>query len=266
MDLGRVADEVRRIAGRAGELLVRGQAQGFAVEHKGAVDLVTEHDRRSEALVLDELGRAFPGCAVVGEESGAGQVVDTGQGTFYVDPLDGTTNYAHGLPFYAVSIALQLQGQAVVGVVLAPALGWEFFAVAGGGAFCGGQRLVVSRVTDLGEALVATGFPYDRRTSSLDNVAQLRAVLHRCQGVRRLGSAALDLALVARGRLDAYWEFKINPWDVLAGALLVREAGGQVSAADGGPFDPHGRQILASNGPLHPQLVEALATCGPVPL
>jgi len=260
LDLQYALEQARAIARQAGELLMEGHRKGFSIQHKrDEVDLVTEYDRRSEELVVTFLEQRFPHCRVVGEEGtdvgGEGRAA----GVWYVDPLDGTTNYAHGLPNYAVSIGLEIQERPVAGVVYAPELGWEFHAVAGGGAFLGEQPLRVSTVPDLNRSLVGTGFPYDRRTSSHDNLPQLKAVIKRCQGIRRMGVASMDCAMVAQGHLDAYWEFKLNSWDICAGSLLITEAGGRVSRVDGGPFDSCGGQILASNGLVHEELVAALS-------
>jgi myo-inositol-1(or 4)-monophosphatase len=259
VDLDRALQTARETARRAGALLRDGRRRAFAVDHKGEVDLVTEHDRRSEALVVEALSRAFPDHAVVGEEGSAVGREGSGRPVWLVDPLDGTTNYAHRMPWYAVSIGLELDGEPLVGVVHAPEMGWEFWAARGRGAHLGDAPIRVSTVPDLDGALVATGFPYDRRTSPHNNVPELAAVLRRCQGVRRIGVASLDCALTAWGRLDAYWEYKLHPWDISAGALLVLEAGGQVSLADGERYRSGAGDIAASNGLVHDELLAALA-------
>jgi len=266
LDLPRIHREALQIARDAGALLLDGHRRELVVEHKGEVDLVTQVDLASERLVIDRLQRAFPGHRVIGEESGlheADEAVGDGRPLWYVDPLDGTTNYAHRLPWYAVSLALELDGVAQVGVVLAPACDWEFSAIRGQGAHLNGEPLSVSRTTTARAALVATGFPYHRRR--FDNVDNVRAVLESFQGLRRVGSAALDCAMVAAGWLDAYWEYTVRPWDIAAGALLAREAGGKVTAADGSPFRSGAGSILASNG--QPALHERLAALvrGPLP-
>ena len=240
------------IARRAGALLREGQARGFSVDHKGAVDLVTDYDLRSEQLVVESLRVAFPGHTILAEEGGQRPGADGA--LWLVDPLDGTTNYAHRLPFYCVSMALELASEPVLGVVLAPALGWEFCARRGGGARCNGQPIHVSQVESLDGALLATGFPYDRRTSPDNNVAQFSVMLRRAQGIRRVGAAALDCAMVAWGVLDGYWEYKLHPWDIAAGALLVREAGGVVTDLAGEPVDFRVCDILATGPALHPEM------------
>lgn len=260
LDLDLALDEARRIARDAGQLLLEGRARGFSVQHKGVVDLVTEYDHRSEALVVEALNRAFPRCQVIGEEGHdtRGDGSDGAQGLWYVDPLDGTTNFAHGLPFYAVSIGLVREGELAVGVVLAPEMGWEFYARAGGGAYLNERPLAVSQAQSVQQALLATGFPYNRAEIPDNNLAELSTVLCRCQGIRRVGAAALDCAMVAAGFLDGYWEHHLHPWDICAGALLVREAGGRVTDLSGGDFDVTGAQIVATNGRVHDELVSLL--------
>jgi myo-inositol-1(or 4)-monophosphatase len=256
VDLDRALHEARRIALAAAELLRAAHGRDVAVEHKGVVDLVTEVDRRAEALIVPELRRAFPEHTVRAEEGtevdGAPEVV------WYVDPIDGTTNYAHHLPIYAVSLGLEVAGEPVVGVVHAPELGWELWAARGRGAYINGERLHVSTVSTLSEALLATGFPYDRRTALDNNIPEFAAIIRRCQGIRRMGVASLDCACVGCGMLDGYWEFKLKPWDVSAGALLVIEAGGKVSDLDGGPYRSTRGQLLATNGRIHAELQAAL--------
>jgi myo-inositol-1(or 4)-monophosphatase len=259
VDLDRTLEVARRVAREAGELLRQGRQQGFAVAHKGEVDLVTEYDRHSEALVVEALSQAFPDHAVVGEEGTVvGAAAEAGRPVWYVDPLDGTTNYAHRLPWYAVSIGLEVDGEPLVGAIRAPEMDWDLWAARGRGAHLGSTRLRVSSIPDLDRALVATGFPYDRRTSPDNNVRELDAVLRRCQGVRRIGVASLDCALVAWGCLDAYWEHKLKPWDVSAGALLVLEAGGRVTLPDGSPYRSTVGHLVASNGLVHDELVAVL--------
>ena len=261
VDLAAALDVARAAATEAGELLMEGLGQEIHVENKGTIDLVTEWDRRSEELVVGRLRDAFPDHLVVAEE-GSGQGTGGGQGAtarWYVDPLDGTTNYAHRLPIFAVSIALELDGEVSVGVVNVPGMGWEFYASRGGGAWLNGQRLTVSSTPDLLHGLVSTGFPYDRRTTSDNNIHRVQRIMPEVQGLRRLGVAALDCALVAWGRLDAYWEIKVKPWDVAAGTLLVREAGGRVSDLEGGELDLLRGRILASNGRVHDEMLRLLA-------
>lgn len=250
-----VAAEVAREAGA----LLRGLADsGLRAELKASdVDLVTEADRRSEALVTRRLREHFPDCGIVAEE-GTAQPSTSGV-CFIIDPLDGTTNFAHRFPHYSVSITIEEHGVVVGGVVYDVPKGELFSAERGLGAWLNGSPLRVSEVESLDKALLATGFPYDRKTSPLNNLdhyARLKMLTH---GIRRAGSASLDLCYVAAGRLDGYWEMKLKPWDVGAGALVVVEAGGRVSDLRGGPFDWSGAQTVATNGRFHDALLAELA-------
>lgn len=254
-----VLPEILRIAERASEILLSGFRRPDAppAELKGEIDLVTEFDRRSEDLIRTELARSFPGFDVVAEEGGG-----TPSGTrpvVWVDPLDGTTNYAHGHPFFSVSIGIADGRDLSAGVVHAPALGWTFTAAAGAGTTKNGAPCRVSRVGDLGRALLATGFPYDRRTSDDANFTEFVALKRRAQGVRRCGCASIDLCLVAEGTYDGYWEKKLQPWDLAAGAICVAEAGGRLSDWDAGPADVRRGALVATNGLVHDALVSALS-------
>jgi myo-inositol-1(or 4)-monophosphatase len=221
------------------------------------VDIVTDVDLQSEREVCDTLLAAFPTHAVLGEEGGSRAGTDP-RYRWIVDPLDGTTNYAHGFPFFCVSIGLEVDGELALGVAYAPSLDELFVAEVGRGATLNDRPIRVSGIDDLTQALLATGFPYDHgqfaRALKSFGVVSLRS-----QAVRRAGSAVLDLCYVACGRLDGYWEHAVKPWDVAAGALIVREAGGGVTATDGSTFDVESGQILASNGLLHPALAATLA-------
>ncbi|MEB3299699.1 MAG: inositol monophosphatase family protein [Candidatus Sericytochromatia bacterium] len=231
----------------AGELHLAGLGQVRHIRRKGHNDLVTDVDVASEQAIRSILLGAFPDHAIVGEESGG--ILEDGL-CWVVDPLDGTTNYAHGFPFFAVSIALCRDRRPVLGVIHQATSGETFWATEGGGAFLNGQPIHVSEVPVPEEALVATGFAPD---VGLDpqNTREFLAALAKVQAVRRPGSAALDLAAVACGRFDAFWEYGLASWDVAAGALLVTEAGGTVTGVDGGTFGIAGRSILATNGWLH---------------
>lgn len=224
------------------------------IAHKGAVDLVTDTDHAVEALVGERLRRAFPDHLLVAEEASAGRrparpPVD--RLAWYLDPLDGTTNFAHGHPHFAVSLALARGAESLVAVVADPLRDETFAAVRGGGATCNDAPIRVSATPSLEAALLATGTPYDRREHADLYLGVIRDFMLRCQGIRRAGSAALDLCWVACGRVDAYWEWRLGPWDVAAGALIVREAGGAVSDFAGGAHDLFGPETLASNGRLH---------------
>ena len=244
------------LAREAGALLRSGYGQAIEITHKGTIDLVTQYDKGSEAIVLGGLRAAFPPHTFNAEESGhaAGDEYE-----WFIDPLDGTTNFAHGFPVFAVSIALARRGQLIAGVIYDPLRDELYTAEAGQGAYCNGASLRVSAVTALDQALLCTGFPYDVRTNPQNNLAEFAHLQLHSQGVRRPGSAALDLAWLAAGKVDGYWEYRMNAWDVGAGALLVREAGGRVTTfADDEAF-LHQPTIAASNGHLHPALLAALA-------
>ena len=243
------------LARRAGALLRDRFDDPHEVEEKRPLDLVTEADRASEAAIVAAIRASFPTAAILGEEGGV--YAASGDERFVVDPLDGTTNYAHRYPLFCVSIAYERAGRVEAAAIDAPLLGMTFGARRGGGATLNGEPIRVSAVPDLDRALVCTGFNpanYDR------NGPYFAALSRRAQGVRRDGSAALDLALVAAGRFDAFWEWDLKPWDVAAGALIVAEAGGRVSAIGGGPHRLDGDSILASNGFIHAALDAALIT------
>jgi myo-inositol-1(or 4)-monophosphatase len=205
--------------------------KGLKVERKSsAIDLVTEVDRMSEARLIAAIKSVFPTHAILAEESGASE--RDSEYRWIIDPLDGTINYTHGFPIFSISVALQFRGEPILGVVYVPALGEFFSAIKGQGAFLDGQRLQVASTVALDQALLATGFPYDRATDPDNNVRYFTRVITKVQGIRRAGSAAYDLCNVAAGRLDGYWEFKLNLWDIAAGTLMVREAGGEVVTLD----------------------------------
>ncbi len=238
----------------AGEILRTRPAH--RVSHKGAVDLVTEIDLRCEAAVREVLETATPGVPILAEEGGGAWSAST---RWIVDPLDGTTNFVHGFPFYCVSIALEEAGELTLGVLYDPVRDRTFTAERGHGAAVDGQRLQVSDCRSLDNALIASGFAYDRRERAAEYLAFVQRILERSQGFRRCGSAAMDLAMVATGQIDGYWEFNLKPWDVAAGALLVSEAGGRIGAIGGGPLDINAPQALASNGHIHAELEGVLA-------
>ena len=222
-------------------------------------DLVTEWDTRCEDLVRARLAALTPDIPVIGEERG-GEAAEVG---WLLDPIDGTVNFAHGLPIWSVALALAVGGRAEVGVIEAPRLGWSFWARRGGGGFYRDGRdegrLQVSRVVAIGNALLVTGFPYDRATHPMNNFAEWVHFQKIAGACRRLGAASLDLCVVARGWLDGYWERRVQPWDVAAGALLVEEAGGRVTSTAGTPFDAREGDVLASNGAIHEDMLIELA-------
>jgi len=249
------------IAREAGAELRRFLAEGVATEYKGDVDLVTVADRTAEKLIRGRLAEAFPEHGIYGEEGTRERL--EGEFRWYVDPLDGTTNFAHGIPHFCVSLGLEQRpkgmkagedGTLVAAVIYNPMLDELFEAERGRGARLNGRPIHVSPVPDLAEALVATGFPSRKRHES-PNVHFYQEFTLRSHGVRRAGSAALDLAYIATGRMDAFWEFNLNPWDTAAGILLVEEAGGRVTDFAGRPYRLESRETLASNGRIHDELV-----------
>jgi myo-inositol-1(or 4)-monophosphatase len=245
-------------AREAGALLLADFDRPKHISYKGEVDLVTESDRRSEALILGRLRSHFPQHAIVAEEGGAGAAAPSARYTWYVDPLDGTTNFAHGYPCFAVSIGLLEEGEPLVGVVYNP-VGRELFtAVRGDGAHLNNKRIHVSPVEKLAKSLVATGFPTHKVRNSV-NISYYWEFTLRSHGVRRDGSAALDLCSVAAGRFDAFWEFGLKSWDTAAGMLLVKEAGGMVSDLSGRPYHPGDPDILVSNGRIHSEVQQVAA-------
>lgn len=252
----------RQVAGEAAQLLRTASGSTARTWSKSNPrDLVTEWDTRCEAMVRERLHALTPGIPLLGEESGTGGLEHTGAAEFrwLVDPIDGTVNFAHGLPIFSVVIALEQHGQPIAGVVHAPVLGWEFYAHEHGGAFMNGEPVHVSATDALERALLATGFPYDRATNPNNNLAEWDHFQRRAGACRRLGSASLDLCMVACGWFDGYWERRLNPWDVSAGALIVREAGGRVSSCTGAAFSSAAGELVASNGAIHQQILDELA-------
>jgi myo-inositol-1(or 4)-monophosphatase len=247
---------VEVIARQAGAVLLEGYGKTHHVQQKGVIDLVTEFDRRSEDLILSFLQREFPEHAILAEESGANQTISEYQ--WVVDPLDGTTNFAHGIPFFSVTLALLRKNTPILGVAYDPLRDEMFSAEAGKGATLNDNAIHVSSETDLGKAVISTGFPYDLRTNPRNNFSQFIQFQSRTQAVRHLGSAALDCAWTAMGRLDGYWEFGVKPWDVGAGGLIVRESGGCVTSVDGEEDFLSGDTILVSNNLLHEQMLRVL--------
>lgn len=244
------------IAREAGALLMQYFDHGLKIEYKGDADLVTAADRASEVLIRERVSKQFPSHDVLGEEQG---LKDSGsEYRWYVDPLDGTTNFAHGYPVFAVSMGLEHRSRdgdaRIAGVVYDPTRDELFTAKKGSGALLNGKPIHVSKAAQLKECLLATGFPSHKRHKN-PNIFFYHQITLKTHGVRRAGSAALDLCNVACGRFDGFWEFNLNPWDTAAGALIVEEAGGRVSRFDGSPFELNSRETLASNGLLHDALV-----------
>jgi myo-inositol-1(or 4)-monophosphatase len=245
---------------QAGAIQLARRASGFHVDKKGTIDLVTEVDIECERMCRAILAERFPDHDILAEEmSRDPQQPSTSTHRWVYDPLDGTTNYAHGLPIFCSSLALQIDGRTVVGAIYDPTRAELFTAERGTGAFLNGQRLHVSAAAELIDALLVTGFPYDVHKHTADLVTMFGAFLGRARAVRRLGSAALDLCYVAAGRFDGYWEQHLWPWDVAAGALIVAEAGGTVTGMDGSDFDPAAAHLVASNGRVHTAMLNVIS-------
>ena len=242
---------------QAGEILRTSFGQILHVDHKGVIDLVSEADHRSEQFLLDHIRQHFLGDEIMAEESGG--IAGSGEHTWYIDPLDGTINYVHGLPIYSVSVAYAEKGNLTLGVVYDPMRDECFSAQSGAGAWLNGQPIHPSTSPDLDQALLVTGFPYDIRTNPDNNLDHYAHFALHSQGVRRLGSAALDLCYVACGRFDGFWEIRLNPWDVAAGALIAREAGAIVTNLNGGDdFMSPPQSVLAANAWIHPSMLRQL--------
>ena len=257
-DFERVA---RAVVTEAGEIMFRAWGEAKTIEHKGTLDLVTATDREVEAFVVERLRRAFPDHVFVAEEASSGtgpQRPPADRYAWYLDPIDGTTNFAHSYPQFALSLALARGDELQLGIVYDPTRREMFAARRGGGATLNDKPIHVSTVGDIGQALLGTGFPYDRREHVDFYLGFLADFMCCAQGVRRAGAASLDLCYIACGRLDGFWEWKLSPWDTSAGCLIIREAGGMVTDFDGGSFDPFGQQTLASNGRIHQAMVDVL--------
>lgn len=252
-----VAIEAARVAGR---VLIELGGEDLDIQAKGdTYNLVTEADLRAERVILDLLCERFPDHAILSEEEGGSKEI--AGPVWAVDPLDGTNNFAHGFPFYAVSIALWIDGEPRIGVVHDPTRGEMFHAERGRGARLNGRPIHVSRATALDQSIFATGFYYDRGEMMRRTLRQIEAFFVKpVRGIRRTGSAALDLCYVAAGRLDGFWELHLGPWDYAAGVLLVTEAGGRVTDVTGGPCRLHMNSVLASNGRLHDAMREVICT------
>ena len=257
-DLARMQKVALAAALEAGKVQTKNFRRKIDVSEKKNAGLVTEVDLKSEALILRRLRQAFPDFAIIGEESGRSGAFANGTPVWHVDPLDGTTNYAHGFPMYGVSIGVAVGDEPVMGVVHAPSLRETWWAAAGLGAFHNGRRMHVSRRATLPNSLLATGFAYMKGPNLRDAIERFRRASLKARAVRRPGAAALDLAYVALGVYEGFWECSLSSWDVCAGVALVREAGGQVSDYSGGPFRFTDQEILATNGRIHSRLGSTL--------
>ncbi len=253
--------DLENLARGAAEILRAGFGQHMRVDHKGVIDLVTEADHRAEAYLLSQISDRFPGHRIVAEESGESAGAD-GQ-VWYIDPLDGTVNYAHGLPIFSVSIGYSEMGVMRLGVVYDPMHDECYSAQSGSGAWLNGKPLHVSQAQTLDQALLVTGFPYDIRTNPENNLDHYTRFALRSQGVRRLGSAALDLCYVAAGRFDGFWEIRMSAWDIAAGGLIAEQAGARVTNVAGhADYIATPSSILAANPQIHAQMLAVLNSRG----
>ncbi len=252
----------KKLAYDAGKMALKFQEKGFSVSTKSSpVDLVTEADKACEALILKTIRAHFPDHSILSEETAA--LDQGGDYKWIVDPIDGTTNFAHGLPLYAISIAIVYKGKPIIGVVEIPALKESFWAQEGRGAYIGNKEIHVSKTAKLQQGVFATGFPYAREGERYKkNMALFDAFYQAGQGVRRFGSAAIDLCFTAAGRFDGFWEYSLKPWDVAAGKIIMEEAGGMVTNMDGSLFNPKLENILASNGLLHSEMLRVIKEKG----
>ncbi|MHB8841646.1 MAG: inositol monophosphatase family protein [Candidatus Aquicultor sp.] len=249
-------DTAVELALHAGHLIKRLAKQPHTITYKGAIDLVTEADVQSEALVIAGIKERFPDHGILAEEKGSEQ----GESEFLwiIDPVDGTTNYAHGFPVYGVSIALEYRGEVIVGVVYEPNLDELFTAEKGKGAFLNGAPIRVSETRDLDKSLLATGFPYNFRTDPDRIIKLFTAFSLKAQGIRRAGAATIDLVSLACGRFDGFWEFGLKPWDMAAGGLIAIEAGARITGMEGQSYDIRVPEIVASNGFIHDQMLAVI--------
>lgn len=256
MSLDFVRATALKAAEAAGNILREKIGKLGNIDYKSAFNIVTEADKASEDEIIRIIRQQFPDHQILGEESGAH--TSNSKQRWLVDPLDGTTNYAHAYPFFCISIGFEDDGKLVFGLVYNPINNELFIAERGKGAFLNERKITCSKVASLSESLLATGFPPDTRHAKLSNMREFQTLTDLCHGVRRDGSAALDLCFVAAGRLDGFWEFKLSPWDLAAGIIIIEEAGGKVTSPEGGAFELNSGHVLASNALIHNEMVNAL--------
>ena len=245
-----------QLAFESGRIQKRYFQKTLSIMHKGEINLVTNVDFECERRILELLGNEYPDDEVISEEKA--NTYESGKNRWIVDPLDGTTNYAHGYPFFCTSIAYEVDREIIVGVVYNPIMDELFFARKGEGSFLNGERLGVSAIKEIKQALLVTGFPYDVVTNPNNNLNHWAAFIMRAQALRRDGSAGLNLSYVAAGRFDGFWEMRLSPWDMAAGVLIVREAGGTVTSLSGETFSLFSGGILASNGLIHKRMLDVI--------
>ncbi len=257
MQIEQLLAETVEIATEAGRILSSGFGSVMSIQDKdGAHNLVTEYDLRVEAFLLEELNKLQPGASFLGEEGGIRE--GDPEFTWVVDPLDGTVNFAHGIPIFCVSIGAVINNKLALGVIHQPLLNETFSAITGAGATLNGERINVSKTPTLGESILVTGFPYEVEDNPLNCIEQFQSIVRRGLPVRRLGSAALDLAYTAAGRFDGFWEVRLQPWDMAAGAVILKEAGGTITHYGGRKFKLGSDSVVATNGNIHEELIAVL--------
>ena len=251
-----------RIAIKAGAILLQNYGKVHRITHKGihAINLVTDIDKKSEAYIVKHLLKAFPDHQILAEEGSLSKTASPYK--WLIDPLDGTTNYLHGFPFFAVSIGLEIEGDVALGIVYAPMLRELFVAERKKGATLNGKRIHVSKETELAKSLLATGFPYDVRVAKRNNLDYFSAFVKKARAIRRAGAASIDLCYIACGRFDGFWELRLAPWDLAAGVLMVEEAGGKVTNFEGKRLNIYGDDAAASNGKIHATLLRVIQKSG----
>ncbi len=251
----------KKLAHDAGKMALKYQEKGFKTEWKGShVNLVTDADKACEELIIKTIKRNFPDHGILSEERK--ELEGSGEFKWIIDPIDGTSNFAHGMPIFAVSIAIVHKGKPIIGVVEIPALKESFWAKQGLGAHIGDRRIQVSKVGAIQDSLLATGFPYKRDARYQKNIELFDAFYKPSHGIRRMGSASIDLCFVACGRFDGFWEYDLEAWDIAAGKIIVEEAGGVVTNMDGSTLNPKLKNILASNGLVHTEMIELIKAHG----
>jgi myo-inositol-1(or 4)-monophosphatase len=253
---------LKNIVIEAGKIVREGFHANKKITHKGLVDLVTDYDIRTEAFIMEALKKDFPDYTLIGEESHSEKDDYHAKKAIYIDPIDGTTNFIHGIPHLAISIGIWENGTPVMAIVYNPILDELFWAQRGKGAYCNGVKLSVSHQGDLQQSLIATGFPYAKVNQGIEYkwvIQSLTNLLPHIRDIRRLGAAALDLCYLAEGKTDAFYEIDLKPWDVAAGILILLEAGGKVTNSSGGVFDFDDKGVVASNGKIHAQLLGYLS-------
>jgi len=255
-ELKRLTAFAEKLAFRAGRILAQGFTRTIRVSFKGRIDPVTEYDLKSEKCITDQIAKTYPEHTILTEEGSA--VGGQSAYRWVIDPLDGTVNFSHGFPFYCVSIGLEYNGESLLGVVYDPERRELYSAALGQGAFLNGKRIQVSSQRNLERALLATGFAYDIATARRNNLGLFARMAKIAQGIRRPGSAAIDLCWLAAGRIDGFWELDLHPWDTAAATVILREGGGRISRLNGQPFSIFDKDLLASNGHLHRSMKKVL--------